>query len=110
MSLDFSLYYTCDGHNITVYDNNITHNLTEMADEAGIYDLLWRPKENGYGRAHSIAHKLEKGIKLLKDNPKKFEKLNPENKWGSYENLIEFAESVLDACNEYPNAFIDSDV
>lgn len=29
----------------TVYSRNITHNLTRMAHEAGIYQALWRPGE-----------------------------------------------------------------
>ncbi len=30
-----------------VYSANITHNLGEMADKAGIYYALWRPEEKG---------------------------------------------------------------
>ena len=37
MSLDFYLQYECDGHDITVFDRNITHNLGKMADKARIY-------------------------------------------------------------------------
>lgn len=49
MSLDFSLFETkqvVEEH--YVFDINITHNLTGMADAAGIYNALWRSRENGY--------------------------------------------------------------
>lgn len=29
----------------TVFSANITHNLGEMADKAGIYKALWRPED-----------------------------------------------------------------
>ena len=55
MSLDFYLYVDVDTggeepHRTDLCDKNITHNLTEMADKAGIYKCLWRPDENQCNR------------------------------------------------------------
>lgn len=67
MSLDVALYgperdqpcrCTC-GHEHArrerpcLYDANITHNLNRMADEAGIYEHVWRPEEIGVTTAGS---------------------------------------------------------
>lgn len=50
MSLDVYLYIEIDTggsepHHVDLYDANITHNLSAMADAAGIYYALWRPSE-----------------------------------------------------------------
>ena len=106
MSLDFYLIYEEDGHEIDVFDRNITHNLGEMADESGIYYALWRPEEKGYSIAKDITEILEKGLKDLKSRRKHFEQFNASNGWGLYEHFVPFVQSVLDACYEYPNAKI----
>lgn len=85
-----------------VFSKNITHNLGKMAGKAGIYDVLWRPDENGYERAESIIEPLEKGIDKLKNDPEHFKQFNPSNGWGDYEGLLRFAEDVLAACKQYP--------
>ena len=107
MSLDFYLSYIKDDNNITVFDTNITHNLTELADKTGIYYSLWRPKEKGYKKAKDIISILEKGLKKLKAKPEYFEKFNAENGWGMYEHFVPFVEEVLNACKKYPNAKIN---
>ena len=43
MSLDFRLKYNIDNNEICVYSGNITHNLNEMAEAAGVYGCLWCP-------------------------------------------------------------------
>ena len=107
MSLDFYLGYKNDGHFTEVFCRNITHNLGEMADKSGIYKALWRPDENNFVKAKDIIKILEKGLKLLKANPKKFKKYNSDNGWGLYEHFVPFVEAVLGACKEYPNAIIE---
>jgi hypothetical protein len=108
MSLDFYLTYKIDGNEIDVFDRNITHNLTKMADKAGIYYALWRPEEKGYKYAKDIVKVLEKGLKRLRDKPKYYEKFNAPNGWGLYEHLVPFVEKCLEACKKYPNAEVYS--
>lgn len=88
------------------YDSNITHNLTRMADKAGVYYALWRPEEKGWSKASDLIPVLEKGLKELKAKPDYFKQFNPDNGWGSYENLMEFVENYLSACKEYPDSII----
>ena len=106
MSLDFYLSYKNDGSYHEVFERNITHNLGEMAEKAGIYKVLWRPDENGFKKAKDIIEILEKGLKKLKNNPKRFRKYDSENGWGIYDHFVPFVEAVLEACKEYPNAII----
>ena len=86
------------------YSANITHNLGEMAEEAGIYKHLWRPEELGITKAKELIGPLETGLAIMKSNPKRFEKLNPTNGWGSYELFVLWIENYLNACKKHPNA------
>ena len=104
MSLDFYLKRT---QPTVVFDRNITHNLNTMAREAGIYEALWRPDENGYTKANQIIPILKEGLIKLKSNPNHFERFNSPNGWGLYIHFIPFVEAVLAACEEYPDADIE---
>jgi len=125
LSYDEGKTYTED--NEEVYWANITHNLREMADDAGIYEALWRPHrlkegynipENEYkaeckfedentSKAKDIIPLLEKGLADLKARPKHFEKFNSPNGWGMYEHFVPFVEKYLEACKEYPDAIVE---
>jgi predicted phage-related endonuclease len=94
---------------ILINNFNITNNLTGMAKEAGIYEALWRPDENGYTKANHILPILEEGLKKLKKNPEYYKKFNPPNGWGDYEGFVNFVENVLDECKRNPDADISSD-
>lgn len=113
--------------NEEVYWANITHNLGKMADEAGIYEALWRPHrlKEGYNipesdhqaewkfeeenktTAKDIIPLLEKGLADLKARPEHFEKFNSPNGWGMYKHFVPFIEKYLEACKEYPDAVIE---
>jgi hypothetical protein len=87
-----------------VYWRNITHNLGKMASEAGVYQAMWRPEEQGWTKASELVEPLKSGLEQLRSDPDRFKAFNPENGWGSYEGLVEFVESYLSACIEYPEA------
>jgi hypothetical protein len=87
-----------------IYNANITHNLNKMADAAGIYKHLWRPDEIGITKASQLIEPLRIGLALLRSDPERFRKLNPENGWGNYEGLIRFVENYLQVCEQYPEA------
>lgn len=116
MSLDVSLYrklYLSYDKGVTyvekdelVYDANITHNLGEMADKAGIYEALWRPEEIGKTKAGEIIHILESGLIALKLKPDYYKTFDSPNGWGLYKHFVPFVEGYLNACREFP----DSDI
>lgn len=89
-----------------LYDANITHNLGEMADKAGIYRALWRPEEIGAKYAKDIIEVVKKGLANLKASPEYFENFNSPNGWGMYKHFVPFVSEYLDALKEYPNAEI----
>ena len=80
-----------------------------MADEAGIYKHLWRPEELGFTKANELIEGLKMGLNKLKSDSEYFKKFNPDNGWGTYEQLVNFTEDYLNACIDYPNAEISVD-
>ena len=87
-----------------VYQDNITHNLNTMADEAGLYDALWRPEALGITKASQLLGYLRSGLQLLREEPERFRAFNPGNGWGTYEGLVAFVANYLTACEQYPEA------
>ena len=81
-----------------IFSRNITHNLNKMAEEAGIYNVLWRPDENGITKASQCIEPLKLGLSDLKNRPGHFMLFNAHNGWGMYEHFVPFVEAVLDAC------------
>lgn len=89
---------------ICVYSSNITHNLNEMAEVAGIYKPLWRPDEIGISKAHQLILPLTVGLEALRNGPEGFKLFNPSNGWGTYEALVQFVDGYLQACTQFPDA------
>jgi hypothetical protein len=89
-----------------VFSANITHNLSKMAEEAGIYYCLWRPEELNITIAKQLINPLRIGLKKMKDNPEKFKAFNPPNGWGTYEHFVPWLEEYINACEAYPEANI----
>lgn len=90
-----------------VFEANITHNLTRMADEAGIYKHVWRPEELGITKAGQLIEPLSAGIALMKSDPERFQKHDSPNGWGLYKNFLPWLEKYLAACEEFPEAEIE---
>lgn len=91
-----------------VFRSNITHNLGKMAEEAGIYQHMWRPEEIGITKAHQLIEPLRNGLALLRSDPARFEKFNSPNGWGLYVHFVPFVEKYLQACEEYPDADVSA--
>lgn len=91
-----------------VYWANITHNLSGMAREAGVYEVLWKPDENGIKKASQLIGPLLDGLELLKSDPERFKEFNPKNGWGTYGGLVTFIRDYLKACQEYPDADVSA--
>lgn len=116
MSLDIYFdnqeYITCEcgkKHVVSlgeVYWKNITHNLGNMADKAGIYQCLWHPEEIPINVVSEIILLLEKGIKAMKEKPEYYKQFDAENGWGTYEQFVPWLEELLEACKQYPNATV----
>lgn len=99
MSLDVYLNISTE-----VFTANITHNLNEMAAEAGIYKHLWRPDEIGITKAQELISPLTDGLALMQSEPDRFKALNPENGWGSYDGFLNWIARYIEACKMYPDS------
>jgi len=116
MSLDVSLirkYHvsydngkTLEEKEEEVFSANITHNLGEMADNAGIYKACWRPEEIEATKAKHILPLLEKGYEELKTKPDYFKQFDSPNGWGLYKDFLPWIEKYLTACRKYPETII----
>jgi len=104
--VSLSVYVECLECQDLLYEGNVTHNLNDMAMEAGIYYFLWRPDEIQINRANQLIRPLTKGVQLLKKDPERFKKLNPKNGWGNYEGLVSLVCEYLAACKKWPKAKI----
>lgn len=87
------------------WHGNITHNLTEMADRCWsdtctLDDLLWRDEMPDDIIEYVI--NLFDCLVKLEDNPNKYKRYNPENGWGTYEQLVEFVRSFIHALIDMP--------
>lgn len=100
----------CDGKGFwdrgpeEVFWANITHNLNEMADAAGIYEACWRPETIGITKAGQLIPLLTAGLERLRADPAKYEQYNAPNGWGLYKHFVPWVEKYLRACEEYPEA------
>lgn len=104
MSLDVHLEKILEGCIEDLYSANITHNLNRMADAAGIYHYVWRPEEVSVEKAEDLITPLTEAIALLRSDPERFKKFNPENEWGTYDGFVEWLEDYLAACQNNPSA------
>lgn len=104
MSLDIILR-TAEGD--SVYEANITHNLTTMADALGMYQAIWRPEEIGIERAGQVIPYLEKGISEMAIYREKYMQYEAENGWGTYAVFLPWLQDYLHACRKYPLSSIE---
>jgi len=112
MSLDISLirsgtYDDGERFETIVFDANITHNLTRMAEEAGLYTPLWHPEELGITQADQLISTLRDGIAAMEANPDHFRSHDSPNGWDTYKNFLPWLKRLLEACEKYPTAKVD---
>ena len=111
MSLDVYLRMKVDTgskepHEVTLYDDSITHDFGKMAAEAGVYDALWRPEEIGITTAGELIQPLAEGLEGLRSYPAHYQKFNPANCRNGYRYLVAFVTDYLAACKEHPKASV----
>lgn len=101
-----------------VWTGNITHNLTEMAEHVSgkeghtLYTILWHPEmifTAGKILSADIIPYLESTIMVLIKDRETLKKYNPENGWGTYEQLLKFTIEFYQNCleNEYAEVIVD---
>ena len=112
MSLDISLVrklYDINGIFVDeqeVFEYNITHNLTKMAEEIGMYKVIWRPEEMGLEQGEQLIGMLSIAVRDMERRKLELEQFNPANAWGSFDCLANLVEKYLIACLKHPQAYI----
>ena len=87
----------------TLFSTNITHNLSGMFDEAGVYEILWR----GDGMiAGEVEDKLAAALALMESDPERFKKHDSPNGWGLYIHAVPWLREIVAACREHKHAKI----
>jgi len=81
-----------------VFNGYLTHNLVPMARAAGIYEHIWHPGRVGAEIGFDLVKPLSDGLDRLMYDPDTFRKLEPDNRFGTYETLVEFVQNYLRAC------------
>lgn len=108
--------------NNTYFHTNLTHNLTNMADECKVignciskkegntvtlYDLLWHPDENLGIKTPNMDYMedvMKCYRKLLKED-EFFKGFNPSNGWGTYEQLLRRTKEYIKALTSISDDF-----
>lgn len=90
---------------IIIYESNITYNLVDM-----YYKCL--DKKLGLKILDKMSCKeaieiIQSAIKDLQENKEEYEKLNPENGWGSYEGLLKTFIDINRCCIDNPDGIIE---
>lgn len=106
----------------TYFHINITHNLTDMADECKVlgtckynsdstvvtlYDLMWHPEDSLNITTPNMDY-LEDIIscyRKLLEEPDYFKKFNPDNGWGTYEQLAKRTKEYINALTSISDNF-----
>jgi hypothetical protein len=91
------------GESLSTHGANITHNVTPMWREAGIYDALY---DSDGKRAGDIIETLRRGIADMEDRPEVYRAMNPKNGWGNYDGALNWLREWLAECVKHPNALI----
>lgn len=97
-----------EAETITLFHYNITGNLRKMAEETNeIFEkALWSPDELNINTAKDLISYLRLGIAYLVIDKDRLIRFNPSNGWGNYDNLLELAETYLQACKDNPGATV----
>lgn len=101
MSLDIWLN-TGDGTEAA--SKNITHNLSEMWREAGVYSALYDSEGKS---AKDVLPTLEAGLKKMLAEPKRFEEYNSPNGWGLYKYAVPWLIELIAEFKKYPEGIIE---
>jgi hypothetical protein len=87
------------------FEANITHNLHNMANAAGI-GMLWSLKwmEVSGRIAADLIEPLAEAIRSMKANPSTYKKHDSSNGCGTYEQFLPWLEELHAKCVEMPDA------
>ena len=91
------------GEVFTANDGGKFYRISECA---GIYEVLWEPKESGIERAVQLIEPLKNALTWLRSNPEQFRSMSvaSPDSWDIYCEFIPWVEAYLQACEKWPQA------
>ena len=92
---------SCGRGEETVFDRNLTWNLTPMHRAVGID---WRKLREM--SADQAKETILDAVRQLKEDPERFKDMNPKNGWGSYDGLVDLLQEMLGTWKRYPTATV----
>ena len=105
MSVDLSIRAKRD---VEIYEANITYNLSKMYYKA-IDEELGLKKLKGMICKDALPI-INNAINDMIKNKTEYEKLNPENGWGSYDGLLKTFREIRTVCEDNPDGIFDIDL
>lgn len=105
MSIDISLIEK-RWVDVELFDGQITGNLWNMAEEAGIAHHIWRPWTVGLSKAHHLINPLRDAIARIEADPARFDRFAAAEPYSKRANLLRFLKQYLRACMKHPEADI----
>lgn len=105
MSLDITLRAL---NNSVAETLNITHNLARMAQDLGVYKIVWCPDELGYEvKAADMIGPLTDAIIGLDIDRSRFVEYESKTGWGTIDQMVTFLTNYVEACSNHPTASIE---
>jgi hypothetical protein len=101
MSLDLDLMVV---RPTSVFSTNMTHNVTNMWREAGVYDALYMSQGKLAG---DFVRVLDAGVVDMSTHPEKYRPMSDPEGWGTYAQAFTWLKEVRDAFKENPDATIE---
>ena len=77
--------------------NDMARHVPIEGSDLTLYDLLWRPEEQGFLAAGSRGYReaVLKGYLFLRGHGESLAQFNPANGWGDYDLMLSFTEDFL---------------
>ncbi|MCL2095069.1 hypothetical protein FWH13_03025 [Candidatus Saccharibacteria bacterium] len=88
----------------------ITHNCAKHAKALGVYDILWRPKDNRGTKVSEALPLINKAIVELNSNLDEYKQYDAENGWGCAESFLEFLRDVREYCEDAPDGWLEASI
>jgi len=90
-----------DVSDLIVWEKNVTYNLGSMAFSVG-----WSFRGQANKPVEELVPAAREALDQLESDPESFRHFEPENKWGTVENLIEFFREFITAAVENPQTIM----
>lgn len=100
MSLDIWL---TEKNETELMSKNITHNLSGMWKEVGVYDALYLSEGK---TANEVLPILEEGLEEMVNEPERFKPFEATNGWGLYKNAVTWLSELISEFKKHPNGVI----